>query len=116
MTYLYSFLFVGFVSMIGQIILDNTKITPGHITSMFVVLGVILDTFNLYDKIILYVGPGASVPIVSFGHSLIHSCLMKANEIGLMGIFSGIFDTTAAGITSVILFTFIFSILFKARD
>ena len=52
MTYLYSFLFCGFVCLIAQIILDNTKLTAGHITSIFVVVGVFLDVFNIYDKII----------------------------------------------------------------
>ena len=52
MIYLNSFLFVGFVSLIGQIILDNTKLTAGHITSLFVVVGAFLDTFSIYDKII----------------------------------------------------------------
>ena len=52
MIYLYSFLFCGFVSMMGQIILDNTKLTAGHITSLFVVIGAFLDSFSIYDKII----------------------------------------------------------------
>ena len=104
MTYLYSFLFVGFVSLIGQIILDNTKLTAGHITSLFVVIGAFLDIFNIYDKIILYVGAGAMVPITSFGHSLIHGALNSAKEYGLVGLLLGMFDLTAAGITSAIVF------------
>ena len=116
MTYLYSFLFVGFVSMIGQIILDNTKLTPGHITSIFVVIGALLDTFCIYDKILNIVGPGAMVPITSFGHSLVHGAMMKTTELGFMGIFCGIFDLVAAGISSVIFFTFIFSIIFNPKD
>lgn len=116
MIYLNSFIFVGLVSMIGQIILDNTKLTPGHITSMFVVVGVLLDTFSLYDEIVKIIGPGAMVPITSFGHSLVHGAMTKANEVGFMGIFSGIFDLVAAGISSVVFFTFIFSILFEPKD
>ena len=54
MIYVYSFLFCGLVSMIGQIILDNTKLTAGHITSLFVVIGAALDTFSLYYKIIMW--------------------------------------------------------------
>ena len=116
MIYLNSFIFVGLISMIGQIILDNTKLTPGHITSMFVVIGALLDTFSLYDKVIDFVGPGAFVPITSFGHSLVHGALMGAEENGLIGIFGGMFNLTAAGISSVIFFTFIFSFLFNPRD
>ena len=52
MIYLYSFLFCGFVCMLGQIILDNTKLTPGHITTIFVIVGAFLDIFGIYDKIV----------------------------------------------------------------
>ena len=116
MIYIYSFLFVGFVSMIGQIILDNTKLTCGHITSLFVVIGAFLDTFSIYDKIIMCVGPGALVPITSFGHSLIHGALAKANDFGLVGLLTGMFDLTAAGITSAIIFTFVFTLFFSSKD
>lgn len=116
MTYLYSFLFCGFVCLIGQVILDNTKLTAGHITSIFVVIGAFLDTFSIYDEIIKYVGGGALVPITSFGHSLIHGALAKANEFGIIGLVMGMFDLTAAGITSAIIFTFILTIIFKPKD
>lgn len=116
MNYIYSFLFTGIICLIGQIILDNTKLTAGHITSMFVVIGALLDTFSIYDEIIKYVGGGALVPITSFGHSLIHGALSKANEIGIIGIITGMFDLTAAGITSAIIFTFIFTLIFNPKD
>ncbi len=116
MIYLYSFLFAGFISMLGQIILDNTKLTAGHITSLFVVIGAFLDTFSCYDKIIAYVGGGALVPITSFGHSLIHGALAKAHEYGLIGILTGMFDLTASGITSAIIFTFIFSLFCRPKN
>lgn len=116
MIYIYSFLFAGTVCLIGQLILDNTKLTAGHITSLFVVIGAALDTFSIYDKIITYVGGGALVPITSFGHLLIHGALEKASELGIIGLLMGMFDLTASGITSAIIFTFIFSLFFKARD
>lgn len=116
MTYLYSFLFVGLVSLIGQIILDNTKLTAGHITSIFVVVGALLDTFSIYDKIIKFVGGGALVPITSFGHSLIHGALAKASDFGLIGLVMGMFDLTAAGITSAIIFTFLLTLIFSPKD
>ena len=116
MIYIYSFLFCGLICLIGQLILDNTKLTAGHITSLFVVIGAFLDTFGIYDKIIMYVGGGAMVPITSFGHSLIHGALEKAQDFGLIGLLMGMFDLTATGITAAIIFTFIFSLFFKARD
>lgn len=110
-----SFLFCGLVCLIAQIILDNTKLTPGHITSMFVVIGAFLDSFSLYDLIIKYVGGGALVPITSFGHSLVHGALAKSSSMGLIGILTGMFDLTAAGITSAIIFSFIFALIFKPK-
>lgn len=116
MLYINSFLFCGFVCLVGQLILDNTKLTAGHITAMFVVIGAALDTFSIYDEIIKYVGGGALVPITSFGHSLIHGALGKAADFGFIGIFTGMFDLTAAGITSAIIFTFLLSLFFKAKN
>ena len=111
-----SFLFCGLVCLIAQIILDNTKLTPGHITSMFVVIGAFLDSFSLYDLIIKYVGGGALVPITSFGHSLIHGALAKTESMGIIGILTGMFDLTAAGIVAAIIFSFIFTLFFKPKN
>jgi stage V sporulation protein AE len=111
-----SFLFCGFICMISQIILDNSKLTPGHITSILVVIGAFLDSFSIYDKIIKVVGGGAMVPITSFGHSLIHGALAKANQYGIVGILMGMFDLTATGITSAIIFSFIFALIFKPKN
>lgn len=116
MIYVYSFIFCGLICLTGQIILDNTKLSAGHITSIFVVVGAFLDSFSLYDKIISVVGGGALVPITSFGHSLIHGALEKAQDFGVIGLLMGMFDLTASGITSAIIFTFIFSLFFQARD
>ena len=116
MTYVYAFLFCGTVCMISQLILDNTKLTPGHITTLFVVIGAFLDIFRIYDKIILWAGGGALVPITSFGHLLIHGALEKAGEFGIMGLAMGMFDLTASGITAAIVFTFIFSLFFKPKN
>ena len=116
MTFLYSFLFCGIVCLIGQIILDNTKLTPGHVTSIFVVLGAFLDSFGLYDKFIKWFGAGTLVPITSFGHSLIHGALAKAEDSGFLGLLGGMFNLTSAGIVSAIVFGFILTMIFKAKD
>ena len=116
MIYLNSFLFCGIVCVLGQLILDNTKLTPGHITSIFVVAGSFLDIFNIYDKIILWAGGGAMVPITSFGHLLTHGAMVSANDGGIMGLMTGMFNLTASGITAAIVFSFIFSLIFKPKD
>lgn len=116
MIYIYSFLFAGTLCLIAQIILDNTKLTPGHITSIFVVVGAFLDVFNIYDKIIAYVGGGALVPITSFGHLLIHGAMQQASDSGVMGLPMGMFNLTASGITAAIVFSFVFALIFKPKD
>ncbi len=116
MTLIYSFLFCGLICLIAQIILDNTKLTPGHVTTIFVIVGALLDIFNIYDQIILRVGGGALVPITSFGHLLIHGALAGANTHGFMGMFFGMFDLTSAGIIAAIIFSFIFALIFNPKD
>lgn len=110
-----SFLFCGIVCAIAQIILDSTNWSPGHVTSLFVIIGAGLDAFSIYDKLITFVGGGALLPITSFGHSLIHGALAKTEVYGFMGLFMGMFDLTASGITAAILFSFILSLIFKPR-
>ena len=116
MIYFNSFLFAGLVCLIAQIILDNTKLTPGHITSILVVIGSFLDTFDIYDKLVLWAGGGALVPITSFGHQLIHGAMDTVNNFGVMGLFMGMFDLTSAGIVAAIIFSFVFGLIFKPRD
>ncbi len=116
MIFLYSFLFAGTICLLGQIILDNTKLTPGHVTSLFVTLGAFLDSFGLYDKFIKWFGAGTLVPITSFGHSLIHGALDKAHQSGILGLLGGMFSLTSSGIVAAIVFGFIFSLIFKPKD
>ena len=111
-----AFLFAGTICLIGQIILDNTKLTAGHITTMFVILGAFLDTFSIYDKFVLWAGGGALVPITSFGHLLIHAALEKAEDFGLIGLAMGMFDLTATGIISAIVISFFLSLIFKPQN
>lgn len=116
MIYLNAFLFCGVVCMVAQIIFDNSNLTPGHITSLFVVIGTFLDMFNLYDKFVLWAGAGATLPITSFGHSLMHGAMSRITEFGLLGITMGMFDLTAPGITSAILFSFLAALVFKPKS
>lgn len=116
MIFVNSFLFCGLVCLLGQIILDNTKLTPGHVTTIFVVVGAFLDTFSIYDQIILWAGGGALVPITSFGHLLSHGAMDMAMDQGIMALFMGMFNLTASGITSAIVFSFFLSLIFKPKD
>ena len=115
MIYLYSFLFCGTICMISQLILDNTKLTPGHVTSLFVVIGAFLDIFGIYDKFVLYCGAGAIIPITSFGHLLIHGAMATAGDLGPLGLAYGIFDLTSAGISIALVISFVLALIFKPK-
>lgn len=115
MTYVYAFLFCGTVCLIAQVILDNTKLTPGHVTSLFVVIGAALDIAGIYDKIVLYAGAGALIPITSFGHLLIHGAMDMAETLGPLGLAFGIFDLTSAGISVALFISFVLVLIFKPR-
>ena len=116
MIYFYAFLFCGFTCLVSQLILDNTKLTPGHVTSLFVVIGAFLDIFSIYDKIVLWAGGGALVPITSFGHLLIHGALEKAADFGFFGLAMGMFDLTSSGIISAIVLSFFLALIFKPKS
>ena len=115
MIFIYAFLFCGLVCMTSQLILDNTKLTPGHVTSLFVVIGAFLDIFGIYDKIVLYCGAGALVPITSFGHLLVHGAMDIAGELGPLGLAFGIFNLTSAGISVALFLSFVLALIFKPR-
>lgn len=116
MSIIFAFFVGGIISLIAQIIYDNTKLTSGHITSIFVSIGAILEFFNIYDLIIKYAGIGASLPILSFGHSLMHASLLGAKEEGVIGIFKNIFDLTSSGISLTIFLAIIVAIIFKPKE
>lgn len=101
--------------MLAQVIMDKFKLLPIHITCLFVVLGSLLSIKGLYQKLVDFSGFGAGLPISSFGASLTKSALEKANEIGYLGIFSGMFEKTSPGIIVVIVVSFVLAILFKPK-
>jgi len=116
MTIIYSIIFCGFICLLGQIILDNTKLTPGHVTSLFVVIGAFLGFIGCYDKIIEVVGVGANIPIVSFGNTLFNGAYKGYLTNGFLGIFETMLKNVSLGITSAIIFSFIFSLFSKVKD
>lgn len=115
MEYLIAFVVGGLICVIGQILLDTFKLTPAHVVVSFVVAGAVLDGFGLYDRLIEFAGAGATVPITSFGHQLLHGAMAEAEQSGFIGLAIGIFQMTAAGISSAILFGFLVAVVFKPK-
>lgn len=116
MIYLNAFLLVGTICVIGQLIIDNTKLTNGHITSIFVVIGALLSFLGFYDYLTEYSFIGSKVPITSFGNLLYKACLGGYMENGILGMFTNLLTTTSAGISSAIIFAFICTIFFKPKN
>jgi len=115
MDFFWAFVVGGFICVLGQLLLDVAKLDAGHVMSTFVVLGCVLDGFDLYDNLLSFAGAGASVPITSFGHSLLHGAMEQADKHGFWGIALGMFQLTSAGIAAAILFGFLVSVFFKPR-
>ena len=95
--------------------MDIFKLTPAHTMSTLVVIGAILGGFGIYDSLVKFAGAGASVPICSFGNSLVKGALMEAEHTGIIGVLTGIFEVTSSGISSAIIFAFIASLIFKPK-
>ncbi|WP_212508660.1 stage V sporulation protein AE [Litoribacterium kuwaitense] len=113
--FFWAFLIGGLICVVGQLLMDIGGLTPAHTLSLLVVVGAVLSAFGLYDRLIDFAGAGATVPIVSFGNSLVKGAMEEAAQNGLIGVVSGMFEVTSAGISSAIIFAFIGSLLFKAR-
>lgn len=115
MEYISAFLVGGLICVIGQIILDTTKLTPANILVTFLLIGVVLGSFGLYDKLIEIGGAGASVPLPSFGNSLAKGVMEAVDKKGIIGIFTGGIEGTASGITAAIFFGYIMALIFNPK-
>ncbi|ALS28172.1 stage V sporulation protein AEB [Paenibacillus sp. 32O-W] len=101
--------------MFGQICFDVFKLTPAHTMTLLVVLGAIADGVGIYDPLVEFAGAGASVPITSFGNSLVHGALEELQKNGWIGVITGIFKVTSAGVSAAIIFSFLASLFVKPR-
>lgn len=116
MIFLNAFLLSGFICMCGQILLDNTKLTPGHVTSMFTVFGAILSFLGIYESFIKWGGAGATVVISNFGHLLYQAGIAGFQEFGILGFFSSLLTKSSAAIVSAVIFSFVLTLFFKPKD
>lgn len=115
MIYVYAFIMGGLICTIAQFIMDKFKLLPIYVTCLFVVIGAFLNICGVYSKLIEIFGFGASLPISSFGYSLTSSAIKKAEEIGYLGILTGMFDSTSPGIVVAILCSALMALIFKPK-
>lgn len=116
MDYLKAFLVGGVICMIGQILIDKTKLTPARILVSFVVIGVILGAIGVYEPLIEFAGAGASVPLTGFGNLIAKGVRKAIDKDGFLGIFTGGLTAAAGGITAAIVAGLIASFVFKPKD
>lgn len=115
MIFFWAFVIGGIICVIGQLMFDVFKLTPAHTLSILVVAGAVLDGFGLYEPLIDFAGAGVTVPITSFGNSLVHGAMAEAEVHGLIGVVTGMFEVTSSGISAAIIFGVIGAILFKPK-
>ncbi|WP_211745541.1 stage V sporulation protein AE [Paenibacillus sp. Marseille-Q4541] len=115
MQFLWAFLVGGAICVIGQLMFDVLKLTPAHTMSTLVVAGAIADAVGWYDPLVKFAGAGASVPITSFGNSLVHGALTELEKDGWLGVITGVFSVTSAGISSAIIFSFLAALFVRPK-
>ena len=111
-----AFVVGGLICVIGQILIDNTKLTPARILVIFVTSGVVLTAVGLYEPLVEFAGAGATVPLTGFGYSIASGVKEAVNEYGILGALSGGITATAAGITAAIFFGYIIALIAKPGD
>lgn len=110
---LYAFIVGGFLCLIGQVLIDYTKLTPARILVAYVVAGVFLTAIGLYGPLVDFAGAGATVPLTGFGYSLAMGTKKAVSEYGLIGVLSGGLTATSAGITAAVISGLIASAISK---
>jgi stage V sporulation protein AE len=115
MMILWAFLIGGLICVIGQFLMDVLKLTPAHTMSTLVVAGAVLGGIGLYDPLIKFAGAGATVPITSFGNALVKGAIAEGKMHGVVGVLTGIFEVTSAGISAAIIFGFLTALVFRAK-
>ena len=116
MIFLKAFIVGGLICVIGQILIDNTKLTPARILVLFVCLGVLLGAFGVYDKLVDFAGAGATIPLTGFGHSLANGVKEAVREKGFTGVITGGFSAMAGGVTVAMMSGLIVALISRSKD
>ena len=116
MDYVWCFLCGGLLCLIGQMLIDLTKLTPARILTGYVVAGVILQAVGLYQPLVDWAGAGATVPLTGFGYSLAKGVAKAVGEQGLLGVITGGLTATAGGIAAAVVFGLLMALLCKPKE
>lgn len=116
MDYLKAFIVGGLICVVGQILIDKTKLTPARILVTFVVAGVFLQLFGLYGYLVDFAGAGATVPLTGFGYTLANGAYNGVMKDGFIGAFTGGVSAAAGGIAAAVIFGCLISIIFSSKS
>lgn len=116
MDYIYAFLVGGLICVIGQVLIDKTKLTSARILVLFVVLGCLLGGLGWYDKLVDFAGAGATVPLPGFGNTLAVGVKRAVDEMGILGVLTGGLRAASAGITASIVSAFLAALVFNPKE
>ena len=116
MIYINAFIICGLICAIGQIILENTNLTPGHLNAILVIAGALLSCFGIYELMLSWGGAGASVPITNFGHLLFKGAYEGFQNDGMTGLLNGILSTSSGGLAVTIIMAFVVAVFTKPQN
>ena len=116
MDYVWCFLCGGLLCLIGQVLIDLTKLTPARILTGYVVAGVVLQAVGLYQPLVDWAGAGATVPLTGFGYSLAKGVAKAVGEQGLLGVITGGLTATAGGIAAAVVFGLLMALLCRPKE
>lgn len=116
MDLLKTFLVGGTICLIGQILIDKTKLMPGRILVIYVCIGCILGALGLYKPLVDFAGAGATVPLTGFGYNLAKGVMQEVDSVGLLGIFTGGLKASAGGITAAVVSGFLAALVFNPKE
>lgn len=116
MDYVWAFVVGGAICVVGQILIDFTKMTPARILVLFVTLGVVLTGLGLYEPLVKLAGAGATVPLTGFGYLMAKGTMEAVQQKGLLGAFSGGVTASAAGVAAAVFFGYLTALIARSRD
>ncbi len=116
MEYVRAFIVGGIICVIGQLLMDGTKLTPSHVLVLFVTLGAILTALGIYEPIVKFGGAGATIPLPGFGYSLAKGAIDSVKKAGFLGAFTGGVESTAGGVAAAVVFGYTMAVLFTPKS
>ena len=116
MEYLWAFIVGGAICVVGQVLIDFTKLTPARILVLLVVMGVVLYALGLYEPLAEFAGAGATVPLTGFGHLMATGTKEAVANLGLLGALGGGLQAASVGIAAAVLFGLLAAVFSKPKD